>query len=389
MTITFFSNFLNHHQLPFSLEMVRILGDDYKFVATERIPEERTNLGYEDMNSKYDFVIRSYEDEETAYRLGLESDVIIIGSAPQKYIKERLKQGKLTIRYSERLFKNSLNSFKVIPNVIRFALYEKRNTFLLCSSAYSAYDFNKVGLYKNKCYKWGYFPEIKEYKNIEEIINSKNDNSILWVGRFISWKHPEYVIQIAKKLKENKYNFNIKMIGIGAELDNIEKMIKNNKLEDCIQLLGSMSPNSVREYMEKSKIFLFTSDRGEGWGAVLNEAMNSACAVVASHEIGSVPFLIKNEENGLIYEDGNIECLYSKVQSLLDSQNRCRELGYEAYNTMITQWNPKLAAKRILELSKSLLGGNDFNKYKDGPCSKAYIIKDKIERKNGYEENIK
>ena len=33
--------------------------------------------------------------------------------------------------------------------------------------------------------------------------------------------------------------------------------------------------------------------------------MNSACAVVANSAIGSVPFLIKNKENGLIYENGN------------------------------------------------------------------------------------
>ena len=34
--------------------------------------------------------------------------------------------------------------------------------------------------------------------------------------------------------------------------------------------------------MEKADIFLFTSDRREGWGAVANEAMNSACALVVS-----------------------------------------------------------------------------------------------------------
>ena len=33
--------------------------------------------------------------------------------------------------------------------------------------------------------------------------------------------------------------------------------------------------------MEQADIYLFTSDRNEGWGAVANEAMNSACAMVA------------------------------------------------------------------------------------------------------------
>ena len=37
MKVAFYSNYLNHHQLPFCLEMVKSLGDDFKFIATEKI----------------------------------------------------------------------------------------------------------------------------------------------------------------------------------------------------------------------------------------------------------------------------------------------------------------------------------------------------------------
>lgn len=86
MKITFFSNFLNHHQLPFCLEMNKKANVEFRFVATEAIPEERLKLGYENMNSSYDFVIRAYESEEEYQRalaLAYESDVVIIGSAPE------------------------------------------------------------------------------------------------------------------------------------------------------------------------------------------------------------------------------------------------------------------------------------------------------------------
>ena len=369
MKITFISNYLNHHQLPFCKEMINELGNDFFFVATELISDARRQLGYEDMNNKYDFVVRAYEDEEKAYELGIESDIVIIGSAPQKYIRERLRRGKITIRYSERIFKNYKNFIRCIPSIIKFKLFERRNTYLLCASAYSTKDFNKLGLYKNKCYRWGYFPEIKEYMDIKNIIKNKDDNSIIWVARFLEWKHPEAVIKIAKKLKENNYNFNIKMIGIGPLEKKIKKQIQDNNLEDDVKLLGSMSHKKVREYMEKSKIFLFTSDKNEGWGAVLNESMNSGCAVIASHEIGSVPFLIKENENGLIYKSGNINDLYEKVKLLLDNPNLTTKLGLEAYRTMVNLWNPKIAAKRVIELSDLLLKRESFNKYQEGPCS--------------------
>ena len=58
--------------------------------------------------------------------------------------------------------------------------------------------------------------------------------------------------------------------------------------------------------MNEASIFIFNSDRYEGWGAVVNEAMNSGCAVLVSHVCGAAPFLVKQNENGRVYEYGNM-----------------------------------------------------------------------------------
>ncbi|NLX74757.1 MAG: glycosyltransferase family 4 protein [Synergistaceae bacterium] len=92
----------------------------------------------------------------------------------------------------------------------------------------------------------------------------------------------------------------------------------------------------VREEMEKANIFLFTSDRQEGWGAVLNESMKSGCAVVGSKTIGSVPFLINHEENGLIYSNDDIEDLYFNVEKLLKNEELRKKYGNNALLTTTT-----------------------------------------------------
>ena len=107
------------------------------------------------------------------------------------------------------------------------------------------------------------------------------------------------------------------MIGIGNEFDAIKNLIENYNLTDCVKLLGAVKSDKVRKYMENANIFLFTSDCNEGWGAVLNESMNSGCAVVASHAIGSVPFLLENKKNGIIYNDRDINTLYESVLYLI------------------------------------------------------------------------
>ena len=127
--------------------------------------------------------------------------------------------------------------------------------------------------------------------------------------------------------------------------------------------------------MEKAQIFLVTSDRNEGWGAVVNEAMNSCCSVIANHAAGAVPYLIQNGSNGFIYKDGDIDELFDKVIWLLTHESFRRQMGKEAYLTIINQWNAKTAASRLLTLSQRLLEGKG-TPYSDGICSQAEIIED-------------
>ena len=390
MKVTFFSNFLNHHQLPFCEAMCKLTENQFIFVATSEIPKERLNMGYVDMNTAYPFVVRSYESqnaEHEAERLAIESDVIIIGSAPAKYIRIRMTQAKLTFRYSERLYKKGL--WRVLsPQGLRSMMlnhrkYRNAPLYMLCASAYTALDYSLTGCYPNKMFKWGYFPKVKQY-DVAELMKKKLSvtsagwkhprASILWAGRLIGWKHPEASIQLAASLKKKGYSFRMSIIGNGEMKEQLEKMIVDKKLLDCVEMLGAMSPDEVRVHMEKADIFLFTSDFNEGWGAVLNESMNSGCAVVASHAIGSVPFLIEDGVNGLIYKNGDMHSLCSSVMRLLDEPLWRQQIGINAYSTLEKKWNADVAAERFFKLSESILKGKLSDLYEDGPCSKAAIL---------------
>ena len=140
---------------------------------------------------------------------------------------------------------------------------------------------------------------------------------------------------------------------------------------------AGVSPEEVRTHMEQASIYLFTSDRHEGWGAVLNESMNSACAVVASHAIGSVSFLIEHEKNGLIYRDGDVDDLYQKVKFLLDNPKERVKISQNAYETIVNEWNAENAAEHLLILAEQLLcGKKKVFPFDSGVCSKAECLRD-------------
>lgn len=381
MTVTFFSNFLNDHQLPFCESLIDNIGiENFRFVAHAKMDYDRVEMGFEDMNVTKPFVVRTYENEESfleAQRLMLDSDVVIIGSSVNMPIEERLRSKKITFRYNERLLKQGdwrLLDPRVRKEVDRsFIRYKSIDAplYVLCASAYTSRDLRLFGFPTFKCLKWGYFPAIRHYDNISGLIENKYKDpkiKILWVGRFIDYKHPEVPVKIAKRLLKDGVNFHLNMIGNGPMIGHIDKYIKKNKLSNNVSLLGAQNPDVVRTYMEHSSHFIFSSDKGEGWGAVLNESLNSACVVFANDMIGSVPFVLHDGINGYVYHNGSIDDLYKKLYCSIYSKEKNIQISKNAYNTMLKTWNAKTATENLLAFIDSLNSNNNWS-LDDGPCS--------------------
>lgn len=140
--------------------------------------------------------------------------------------------------------------------------------------------------------------------------------------------------------------------------------------------------------MKNADIFIFNSDCGEGWGVVLNEVMNSACAVVASHAIGGVPFLIDDGVNGMVYQNGDFDDFNKKVKLLIQDDSLRRKITKNAYETIVTEWSPRVAAERLVAFSSAILQDKDV-RYVSGPCSPSENISEKkIVEKNSTKQRL-
>ena len=373
MKVIFISNYLTHHQLPFCMEMYARLGEDFLFIATNAMEEERIKMGWQLQLSDYPFA-RFYDDDNKRYeKLLLESDIVICGGTHFIYIEERVKAGKLTFRYFERLYKTGkVYAFRpgsYYRKLQEHTRYRKSPVYLLCAGAYVPEDFHLFGAYPDKMYKWGYFPETK-YHDLDELMKKKTVGEILWTGRMIDWKHPEEALELARRLKENEISFHLTMIGEGPLRPQLEKNIQVYGLQQNITLLDFMQPDKVRDYMEKSQIYLMTSDRQEGWGAVVNEAMNSGCMVIGTLEAGSVPYLISNGENGLYYCQGDVEYLTKVVEEVL-SCNAEYEVSRKEENGALTKEDKGIILlKDENRVSEKEENGNSVKEKKGNPEKK-------------------
>lgn len=357
MKIVFISNFLNHHQTPVADEFYRRLGENYRFISTTETPESFLKSGFPDCR-EISYNVLAYQSEEKrldALRIVDEADVVVIGSAPYSWVEKRVAAGKQTFIYSERWFKRVPRNY-FSPGLWRslfkyhFRWSRKPNVSVLCASAFLPKDLDLFRLYKGRRHRWGYITENPKL-DIKSVLSARDQEciDIFWCARFIPLKKWELPILMARYLKDAGYRFRLRMAGMGADWEKAKCLIEAQDVEDCVELIGNFPNAEILKVMRKSSIFLFTSNREEGWGAVLNEAMGAGCACVVSDEIGSAPYLIRDGENGFLFKSCNLDNLTEKVRILIDDGALRERISITAYETMQGEWSPKSAVTRFLD----------------------------------------
>jgi glycosyltransferase involved in cell wall biosynthesis len=148
----------------------------------------------------------------------------------------------------------------------------------------------------------------------------------------------------------------------------IKNMAKCMDLDDVLHFYGQVDNSTVQKAMQCHHAFLFTSDKREGWGVVANEAMNNGCLLIASNEIGSIPYLVKDMQTGIKYENCNLHELYEKLYKIIDNHATAEQIIMNAYSYIREVWSPENAADKFLALVHALQAGDKLY-IADGPCA--------------------
>lgn len=374
MRVVLYLNYLNHHQVAVADAFYDLLAEDFTCICTQK-PSSYELKGGEDYSTK-NYCINattSTEHYKQALIYARTADVCLFGADSLEYAIERAKYNQcgLSFEIGERWLKKGIINIlspRLIKNLWFYqTLFRHRKFYKLCASGYAAKDQNKLLSYRNKCYKWGYFPKPIECSSKDSI---SNPISVMWCSRFLRWKHPEMPIKAASILKQKGYDFVLDMYGEGEELECCKDLSKELNIQERVNFHGNVPNHKIKDAMKEHDVFLFTSDRNEGWGVVLNEAMASSCAVVCSDLIGSVPYLICDGENGLIFKSGDINSLVEKMEYLFVNQCKIIELGSKARQAIISLWSPQVAVHNFMKLVIELTSGRDSSII-EGPCSKA------------------
>lgn len=142
------------------------------------------------------------------------------------------------------------------------------------------------------------------------------------IANLYKTKGLEYLIETVKQLA----NVQIVIIGEGPERKNLEKKIKQNKLEEYVTLDGSLS--LAYQYLPAFDIFVLPSIK-EGLPYTLLEAMAAGLPIVAT-DVGTVPEITKNQKTGLIVPPADSQAITEAIAILIKNPEFAQQLGANA-----------------------------------------------------------
>jgi len=147
---------------------------------------------------------------------------------------------------------------------------------------------------------------------------------VICVAR-LSWeKGLDYLVRAWPEVLAKVPDARLVLVGEGDKRGEIESLIKELKIGDCVELKGNLPHDRVLDELVKSEVFICPS-LAEGLGIVFIEAQACGLAVVGTN-VGGIPDVITDRENGLLIEPKDSAAIGRALVALLTDQELARGL---------------------------------------------------------------
>ncbi len=165
---------------------------------------------------------------------------------------------------------------------------------------------------------------------------------ILFVGRLIKLKGVHVLIKAMKRIIIRYPDTSLVIIGDGVYMNSLHDLVSHLHLESLITFTGRISNQEVMTWYQKASIFVLPSisvdGQTEGLGVVLLEAMAYGVPVIGSN-IGGIPDIIKDGENGVLVTPDDPDELSDKIIHLLDDPQLQERISLAGLNTVRQKFN--------------------------------------------------
>ena len=192
-------------------------------------------------------------------------------------------------------------------------------------------------------------------KECREKLGLPEDKVItLFFGNLVPYKGPEVLLKAFKKIREDYEEVMLLYVGRGP----LEEELKRRAQGMDVKFAGYIPDQEKPYYYQAADIFSLPSvNRAEAFGIVNLEAMASGLPIVASR-LGGIPDIVREGENGLLFQPGNVEELARALRFLLDNPDERVRMG-RAGRQLAEDYSWREVARKTELIYQELLEGGD------------------------------
>ncbi len=179
--------------------------------------------------------------------------------------------------------------------------------------------------------------------------------TILYVGRIdFEQKGVDVLLQSVSLMTDSlRTRVRLKLVGPDwGDLERTYAMARELGIADSVEYLGVLPHEGLVDAMSSADVLALPS-RFEPFGIVLLEAMAAGLPVVASN-VGGVPEIVREFENGLLSEPGDPRSLSLQLSRILTDPELGMKLA-ESARRSLTSYSWPSVAKRILALYEEVV----------------------------------
>ncbi|RLQ96829.1 glycosyltransferase family 4 protein [Falsibacillus albus] len=185
------------------------------------------------------------------------------------------------------------------------------------------------------------------------------DDEVLFVPRRLTKKNGViYPAMAMSRILEKHPNAHLIYAGSGEAMNEIKRIVEENKLQKNVTLLGAIPHDQIKEYYALSDIVLVPSVHSAGVEEATSisalEAMGSGSPLVAC-AVGGLKEIVNHEEDGLLVEEKNVEELAEAVIELLDDPAKGERFADRARTKIEEEYSHIAAAQKYESIYKSAL----------------------------------
>lgn len=162
----------------------------------------------------------------------------------------------------------------------------------------------------------------------------------------------------AFKLVTKKFNkVHLNIIGPNTQYEynkQMKDLISDLKLEDKVNILGSINQLSLLEELNSAKIFTLCSEEETAPQAIA-EAMAAGLPIVATNA-GGIPFMVQEDVNGYLENVGDVESIANRIMLLIEDKSKWKKFS-TASKSEAERFRGSRIAERTLNIYKETIEG--------------------------------